>query len=122
MYSHWKTTPRYRILTSPSYGPHAATRSTFSLVEWSAQPEVQQAWKELTEKHGLLFDPFKDCAQTFGVIDSAIIGGWPLSLSMRKAVKMGWNGKADSYESAFHTLHDFARLKVAPPPVATEFE
>lgn len=76
----------------------------------------------MTEKHGLLFDPFKDRAQVFGVIDSAIIGGWPLSLSMRKAVKMGWNGKVDSYESAFYTLHDFARLKVAPPPVATVFE
>lgn len=91
-------------------------------MEWSAEPEVQRAWKELTQKHGLLFDPFKDAAGVFGVPDSAIIGGWPLSLSMRKAVKMGWNGKVDSYEAAFYTLHDFARLKVAPPPVMTTFE
>lgn len=113
---HWKTQ-----LTFSRYGPHASTRSTFSLVEWSAQPKVEVAWKELTEQHGLRFDPFADRASTFGVTDSAIIGGWALSLSIRKARKMGWTGSVDSYESSFYTLRDLARLKVAPPMKMTEF-
>ncbi len=90
-------------------------------MEWSEKPEVVQAWEELTSKHHLLLDPFKDRAQIFGMTDSAVIGGWALSLSMRKAVKLGWHGRVDSYESAFHTLHDLARLKVAPPPLKTSF-
>ena len=91
-------------------------------MEWSEQPEVIQAWKELTTQHGLRFDPFKDRASSFGVTDSAIIGGWALSLSMRKAVKMGWHGQVDSYESAFWTLRDLGRLKVAPPVAMERFE
>ncbi|KAJ4519210.1 hypothetical protein HRR81_001128 [Exophiala dermatitidis] len=104
------------------YGPPAVTRSTFSLLEWSESPAVVNAWKELTRKHGLLLDPFKDRAQIFGMTDSAVIGGWPLSLSVRKARKMGFLGTVDSYESAFHCLKDLARLKVAVPLAVGEYE
>jgi hypothetical protein len=103
------------------YGPRGVTRSTFSLVEWSGQKEVQQAWKELSREYGLLFNPFKDRAQVFGVADSALIGGWALSLSMRKARKMGWHGCVDSYESMFETILGLARLKVVPLPAVKEF-
>lgn len=97
------------------------TRSTFSLLEWSEKPEVVQAWKELSEKHNLVLDPFKDRAQIFGMTDSAIIGGWALSLSMRKARKMGFHASVDSYESMFHTLREFATLHVAPAPLQQSF-
>lgn len=113
--SKYRVNESRHAATPRGYGPHAATRSTFSLVEWSSRPEVEQAWKELTAQYGLRFDPFADRASTFGVTDSAIIGGWALSLSIRKARKMGWTGSVDSYEAAFHTLNDLARLKVAPP-------
>ncbi|KAK3623618.1 hypothetical protein LTR56_021481 [Elasticomyces elasticus] len=113
--SRWEETPR-------GYGPRGVTRSTFSLLEWSQSAKVEKAWKELYAQHGLLFDPFKDKAQVFGMTDSAIIGGWPLSLSMRKARKMGWHGCVDSYESMFQTIRDLARLKVTPPMQATDFE
>jgi hypothetical protein len=72
-------------------------------------------------KYGLHFDPFADRASTFGVTDSAIIGGWALSLSIRKARKLGWTGSVDSYESVFYTLRDLAKLKVVPPMKITEF-
>lgn len=111
----WKLTRRHR------YGPKGVTKSSFSLLEWSEQPKVQEAWKELTKKHDLLFDPFADRTKTFSMTDSAVIGGWALSLSMRKAVKLGWHGQVDSYESAFHTLQDFAKIKVAPPPAKDHF-
>jgi hypothetical protein len=98
------------------------TRSTFSLLEWSGENKVVEAWAALSKEHGLLFDPFKDRAQVFGMTDSAIIGGWALSLSMRKARKLGWHGCVDSYESIFETIWDLARLKVTPPMKATRFE
>ena len=110
-----------KLMGQFSYGPHAATRSTFSLVEWSQQAKVEKAWKEMTKEYNLKFDPFADRSSTFGVTDSAIIGGWALSLSIRKARKMGWTGSVDSYESSFYTLRDLARLKVAPPMKMTEF-
>ncbi|KAK5274519.1 hypothetical protein LTR99_004773 [Exophiala xenobiotica] len=104
------------------YGPPGTTRSTFSLLEWSEAPEVVDAWAELAKKHNLLLDPFKDRAQIFGMTDSAVIGGWALSLSMRKARKMGWLGNVDSFESAFYCLKDLARLRVAAPLALDKFE
>ena len=94
----------------------------FSLVEWAENPKVQETWEKLSSKHGLLIDPFKDRQGLFGISDSAVIGGWPLSLSMRKARKMGFHGNVDSYESMFNSLNDLARIKVLPPMKAKEFE
>lgn len=111
-------------LTSHSYGPQGVTRTSFSLLEWSEDPEVQAAWKEIARQHGLLLDPFKDAAtraQIFAMSDSAIIGGWALSLSMRKARKLGFHATVDSYESMFHTLRDLAKLKVLPPLAVSEY-
>ncbi|KAK5226439.1 hypothetical protein LTR47_009117 [Exophiala xenobiotica] len=119
--SKYRTTESRSAETPRGYGPRGVTRSSFSFMEWSEQPKVVQAWKELTAAHGLLLDPFADRARIFSMTDSAVIGGWPLSLSMRKAVKLGWHGCVDSYESAFHTLRDLARIKVAPPPAKTTF-
>lgn len=104
------------------YGPQGVTRTTFSLVEWAEKPEVQQAWKELTAKHGLAWDPFSNIVQNFGVADSGIIGGWPLSLSTRKAKKLGFHGTCDSFETAFHTLKDLADLKVSAPLAVDEYK
>jgi hypothetical protein len=103
------------------YGPYGVTQSSFSLMEWSEQPEVVKAWEELKARNGLLIDPFKDRAQIFGMTDSAIIGGWALSLSMRKARKMGFHGSVDSYESMFETLQEFVTLKMSPPLAQKKF-
>lgn len=111
------------------YGPFGLVRSTFSFMEWFEQPEVIQAWKVfskihnllLDKIHNLLLDPFKDRGQTFGITDSAIIGGWALSLRMRKARKMGFHATVDSYESMFQTLHDLAKLHVASAPTQSSF-
>ena len=64
---------------------------------------------------------FSNIPQVFGITDSAIIGGWALSLSTRKARKMGFYGSVDSYESMFHCLEGLVRLKVSPPLTAKEF-
>ncbi|KAL1890770.1 hypothetical protein Sste5346_008095 [Sporothrix stenoceras] len=106
------------------YGPQGVTRTTFSLLEWSGQPEVKAAWAELSKKHDLALDPFTEVnrPQIFSMTDSAVIGGWALSLSMRKARDLGFHATADSFETAFNTIRDLARLKVVPPPSATAFE
>ena len=105
------------------YGPVGTTRSTFSLLEWSGESQVQVTWKELAQKHGLAIDPFteKNRPQIFAMTDSAVIGGWPLSLSMRKARNLGFFGTVDSYRTAFKAIHDLARLKLVAPPTLKEF-
>ncbi|PVH72836.1 NAD(P)-binding protein [Cadophora sp. DSE1049] len=115
------TESRHKNGTPRGYGPFVVVRSTFSFMEWSEQPEVVQAWKVLAKMHNLLLDPFKDRGQIFGITDSAVIGGWALSLSMRKARKMGFHATVDSYESMFQTLHDLAKLHVAPAPTQSKF-
>lgn len=90
-------------------------------MEWSEKPEVVSAWEEIKNRNGLLIDPFKDRAQIFAMTDSAIIGGWALSLSMRKAHKFGFHGSVDSYESMYYTLQEFVKLKVSPPLTQTTF-
>jgi hypothetical protein len=111
------------LTCSYRYGPPGRTSSTFSLLEWSRQPKVEEAWKALTQDNGLVLDPFSEEKRTqiFGISDSAVIGDWPLSLSMRKARKLGFLGTADSYESAFKTIHDLARLKLVASPVMKDF-
>jgi hypothetical protein len=103
------------------YGPQGVTRCTFSLLEWSKKADVEAAWAQISAKYGLLLDPFKDREQIFGITDSAVIGGWPLSLSMRKARKLGFHGTVDSYESIFHTLRKFAELGMSPPLRVDDF-
>ncbi|KAL1995878.1 hypothetical protein VTN49DRAFT_744 [Thermomyces lanuginosus] len=122
--SKYRATQSRHVRTPRGYGPVGVTRSTFSLLEWSRRPEVEQAWRELTTKHGLVLDIFseKNRHDIFGITDSAVIGGWPLSLSMRKARRLGFLGTTDSYESMFRTLKDLARLKIAVPPVVSEYE
>jgi hypothetical protein len=116
---------RYPLLEKPlnksRYG-WGVSRTTFSLQEWSESQEVVDAWKVLSEKHGLRFDPFADRAKVFGITDSALLGGWPLSLSMRKARKFGFHGTVDSFEAAFETLQGLARMKVVVPMVKEVFE
>ncbi len=103
------------------YGPQGVVRSSFSLTEWMERPEVEKAWTEIKEKYDLKVDPIKDRVQIFGLTDSAVISCWPLSLSMRKARKMGFHGSVDSYEAAFHCLKDMADLKISAPLTMDKF-
>jgi hypothetical protein len=98
-------------------------RSTFSLLEWSLKPEVEQAWKEIAHKHDLVLNPFDPLyrARIFSFSDSAVIGDGAMTLSMRKARKHGFFGTVDSYQSIFDSLHELARLKMIMPPVVGEF-
>lgn len=78
----------------PQIRTYGVTRSTFSLLEWPEQPEVVEAWAQLTKKHNLIFDPFKIRAQVFSVKDSAIIGGWGVVPQYAESAEDGfpWDG------------------------------
>ncbi|GAB1315433.1 hypothetical protein MFIFM68171_05643 [Madurella fahalii] len=122
-------TEKYRVVKLPfaktprGYGPQATLRSTFSLLEWSLQPHVEKAWKELAARHDLVLDPFDDRyrARIFSFADSAVIGDAPMTTSVRKARDYGFFGTVDSYQSIFDTMHDLAKLKLILPPVTKEF-
>lgn len=93
-------------------------RSTFSLLEWSQQPEVELAWKEISKEHGLVLDPFDRAyrARIFSFSDYAVIGDGPMTLSMRKARQYGFLGTVDSYRSMYDTFQELARLKMIVSP------
>lgn len=93
-------------------------RSTFSLLEWSLRPEVEEAWRVLKERHGLVLDPFEDAyrARVFSFSDSALIGDAPMTIGMRKARDFGFFGTVDSYRSMFETMGELGRLKLIVPP------
>ena len=105
------------------YGPQTTFRSTFSLLEWSLQPEVETTWKEISKEHQLVLDPLDPNyrARIFSFSDSAVIGDGPMTMSLRKARKHGFFGTVDSYQSIFVTFQELARLKVIPPPVVGEY-
>jgi hypothetical protein len=111
------------LLKRYRYGPQATLRSTFSLLEWSLQPQVEAAWKQLAEEHSLVLNPFDGYyrARIFSFSDSAVIGDAPMTTSVRKAREFGFFGTVDSYRSIFDTFHDLARLKLIPGPALKEF-
>jgi hypothetical protein len=113
--SRWTETPR-------GYGPRGVVRSTFTLCEWAMNEKVRKAWEELKTEHGLRLDPFEDVGKTFGITDSAVVGGWALSLSTRKARKWGFYGTCDSYESMYWCCRGLVDLGVSPPLKVGVFE
>ncbi|KAF9893416.1 hypothetical protein FE257_010728 [Aspergillus nanangensis] len=118
---------RYRLVeargkgTPRGYGPPGVSACSFSLVEWSQRKDVEEAWSVLSEKYQLKYDLAANRSVSFGMADLAIIGEWPLALSMRKARKLGWHGCVDSYESSFKAISDLAREGIVPPMVLSSF-
>ncbi|EWZ28566.1 NAD dependent epimerase/dehydratase family protein-like protein [Fusarium oxysporum Fo47] len=100
------------------FGPVAKVRVKFSFVEWAKQPEVQQAWKELGLKHGLVNSQLDDTDRIFGTADLAVRTPYSSYLSMLKARKLGWHGFVDTTESILDVLRGFEQLKMLPPLLA----
>jgi hypothetical protein len=63
-----------------SFGPQGHVRYTFTLTEWAHRPEVQEAWKSLSEKYALTANPFADVEQMFMFPDICILNSWPTTL------------------------------------------
>jgi hypothetical protein len=64
--------------------------SRVSLVKWSKQDEVKQAWARLAERDGLQKDAFEKA--TWGFLDGVIGRNFDMVASMSKAREAGWTG------------------------------
>ena len=106
-------------------------RFRFTTTEWAKSKKVQDAWKDLAQKHGLSSDWLDDPGNHFNFLDGAMFSANPGVLrysrciltraladvlcSTDKARKRGWNGYVDSYESMLEAFDDLAELKMIPP-------
>lgn len=62
------------------FGPKGSVNFKFSLTQWSKDPEVQKAWAELAQKHGLRKTDPKDLDRVFGFLDFTLGMSYPISL------------------------------------------
>lgn len=97
------------------FGPRGKVYTTFTFLDWSKKAEVVRAWEELKMKHGLVQSPFNKAAETFGLLDNEILGGWPRSLSMNKSRNLGWHGFVDTKKAIRYVIRGLAELKMVPP-------
>lgn len=97
-----------------SYGPPVVNRRLFSLVEWAAKPENQEAWQTLMKNSGgqLTDNPFADIEANFVFGDAAFVG--ICMLSMNKARRLGWTGFVDTIESLFEMYSEMGKLGMLP--------
>ncbi|EGE01678.1 NAD dependent epimerase/dehydratase [Trichophyton equinum CBS 127.97] len=100
------------------FGPRGTIRLKYALSHWATDPEVQEAWKELSQKYNLQTNPFqsaKDIHRLFSFTDSALLMAWPLQFSRTKCHKLGWFGAVDTIESMRQIIHEFVGLRMLPP-------
>ncbi|KAK2743893.1 hypothetical protein FQN57_004516 [Myotisia sp. PD_48] len=100
------------------YGPAGTTSFKYLLSYWAKDPQVQNAWKELSQKHGIHMNPFsseKEIDRIFSFTDFALVGAWPVYFNLDKGHKLGWFGTVDSGESIRKTLEEFVNLRMLPP-------
>jgi hypothetical protein len=85
-------------------------------VQWAQRPENKKAWEELIKIHGLKGNPFGDNLQRiFEFLDFAMLPPFPVTLSVTKARKLGWNGSVDPILSHREVIEEFAAMKMIPP-------
>ncbi|OJJ77977.1 hypothetical protein ASPBRDRAFT_253535 [Aspergillus brasiliensis CBS 101740] len=110
----------YRTTTTPysppprGFGPAGTIRYKFLLTEWAKQPEVQQAWKVIAEKHGLREKELRDTDRVFGFADAALTWSYPIHFSTTRAKTLGFFGFVDSSVSIFKTFEEFVDMKMLP--------
>jgi hypothetical protein len=97
------------------YGQKGVTRRKFSMAEWAKREEVQVAWKEMCDEHGLSIPEEKELDRIFGFLDGTLCRPAPLLFSPDKARKLGWHGYVDSCDALKETFDDLAKLKMVPP-------
>ena len=62
-----------------AYGPKGVTKRKFKMSDWAKKEEVQKAWKELAEEHGLTQKELKDVDRVFGFLDGTLCRHSPLN-------------------------------------------
>ena len=73
----------YREVKTPydppprGFGPPAVLRTSFTLADWAAKPEIRAAWKEIADKHDLVDRELTDTDRVFGFADNSLIWSYP---------------------------------------------
>lgn len=62
------------------YGPKGVTRRKFRVAEWAKKDEVQKAWTELAQEHGLTQKELVDVDRVFGFLDGTLCRPAPLNM------------------------------------------
>lgn len=107
---------------------------SFTFTQWAKQPEVQEAWKQIADKNGLVQKDLGNVDRIFGFLDGMMLMSYPLyfrsvhldcgrswieangdAYSTDKARKHGFFGMVDSQECILEVFNDFAELKMIPP-------
>ncbi|EDN07949.1 predicted protein [Histoplasma mississippiense (nom. inval.)] len=104
------------------FGPPEKMEFRYSFAAWSYDPKVHAAWQELSQKHGIAYNPFSSPAdrnRIFGLTDAAILPGIPVQFSMDKSRKFGWHGTVDSLASLRSVLEELIEMKMLPPLPST---
>jgi hypothetical protein len=95
------------------YGGKGIVRRRFSMVEWAKRPDVQRAWEELREEHGLA--QITEVDRVFAFLDGTLVRAGALLFSSDKARKLGWFGFVDSSEAILEVFEDLVKIKMIPP-------
>ncbi|KAJ5312771.1 hypothetical protein N7508_003601 [Penicillium antarcticum] len=75
------------VMVLPTWVTSASIGQIGRTANWTKTPEVQKAWAEIAEKHGLR-EEFGDFDRVVGFADLLLALTWSISLSMSKAKKM----------------------------------
>ena len=97
------------------YGGKGVVRAKFSMAQWARRDDVQKAWKELSQEHGISIPEEKEFDRIFQFLDGALCRPAPLIYSSDKLRKNGFHGYVDSSDALLETFHDLAKLKMVPP-------
>lgn len=62
------------------FGPRGKIHAAWTFAGWSEKPEARSAWDKIQARHGLTQNPFDDKQNTFGLLDTDILGSWPRSI------------------------------------------
>lgn len=83
---------KYNTLEMPheppprGFGPRGKIHAAWTFAGWSEKPEAREAWERLRARYGLSHNPFEDKQNTFGLLDTDVLGPWPRSI---RYVKVG---------------------------------
>ncbi|KAH7398047.1 NAD dependent epimerase/dehydratase family protein [Cadophora sp. MPI-SDFR-AT-0126] len=99
------------------FGKPPTIRFNFTFFEWAQRPENQQAWKELTQKHNLIGNPFgpNELEKTFEYLDFAVLPPHAFTMNLAKGRKFGWYGFVDTIESHRQVIEELVALNMVPP-------
>lgn len=69
------------------FGPRGKIHAAWTFAGWSEKPEAREAWERLQARYGLTHNPFDDKQNTFGLLDTDVLGPWPRSIRYVEAEK-----------------------------------